>query len=350
MTKKKSDSDISSPRKLSSLAFICILVMIFILWMLILKPFIPVFAGSLALSVIAYPLFVKINKWFPNKILASALTILLFACLIVAPLIFVTRELLGTVVENAEYFNGELTKNGGTDNIIGNVLPGKLGRYFSSDIKNGLEDLTSSITSGVPAFLTSSIWSLVQILLIFFTSFFFLRDKKEMLSAISEYLPLTNSESKKVFKEIDDTIHATVFGNIITSMIQGALGGIMFWILGIPGAVLWGFVMMLLSMLPSAGSFLVWAPAAFFLALQGKWVDSVILSVWGTFAIGLIDNILYPILVGQRVQLHTLTLFFAILGGVLFFGASGIILGPVILALGQSLIQIWKDRPSTSKA
>jgi predicted PurR-regulated permease PerM len=114
--------------------------------------------------------------------------------------------------------------------------------------------------------------------------------------------------------------------------------------MGIPGALLWGVVMGLLSIIPYLGAFVIWGPVAVVLALQGDWWRAIGLTVYGMTAIGLIDNLLYPLLVGRRMRLHTLVAFFAIVGGVATFGMSGIVLGPVIVAVSLALVDIWRKR------
>lgn len=309
-------------------------------------PFVPTLAWAIALSVISYPIYTWLSARISNQTIAAFVSVCLLAVLIVAPMILIFRELIKVLIENAEYMRGLIAKHGGADEMIISSLPRNFGRWLSQDlgIKKSLEDVSNQIIAGAPMLLTASIWTLVQLLLVFFTTFFFLRDKKVILSSIIKYLPLSTKECKQVFHDVDNTIHATIYGNFVTSAVQGFLGGLMFWILDIPGPVLWGFVMAVFSLIPTAGAFVVWTPAAIYLFLNGAWENSLILSVWGVFAVGLIDNILYPILVGQRVRLHTLPIFFAILGGVLFFGASGIVIGPVLLGAGQSLLKIAKDR------
>src|SRR5690606_27433702 len=119
---------------------------------------------------------------------------------------------------------------------------------------------------------------------------------------------------------------------------------------GVPGAVLWGVAMGILAIIPYLGTFVVWGPVAALLAVQGEWVKAGVLVAWGMLAIGLIDNLLYPILVGQRLRQHTVTAFIAILGGVSLFGGTGLILGPVLVAVTFFLIDIWCERTEHGSA
>jgi predicted PurR-regulated permease PerM len=124
----------------------------------------------------------------------------------------------------------------------------------------------------------------------------------------------------------------------------------MFALVGIPGALLWGVAMALLSLIPSAGAFLIWIPAAVVLAAQGDWTRATVVGVWGALAVSTIDNVLYPWLVGQEVRLHTLVVFLAVVGGLIVFGAVGLVLGPVTAAATIAMLEIVRKRSRRSVA
>jgi predicted PurR-regulated permease PerM len=138
-------------------------------------------------------------------------------------------------------------------------------------------------------------------------------------------------------------IAASVYGVLVIAVIQGILGGLAFWALGLPSPLLWGVVMIFLSMIPMAGSFVVWVPAAGYLGLSGHWGKALILAVWGTFVIGTVDNFLRPKLVGERTKLHELFIFFSVLGGLQVFGVIGLVLGPVIVAVTIALLDVLRQ-------
>jgi predicted PurR-regulated permease PerM len=184
----------------------------------------------------------------------------------------------------------------------------------------------------------------MQLLIMLLTLFFFLRDNERAVGAVRRLVPLSGRESNKVFRSVSDTIHATLVGTVAVAIVQGFMGSLIFFFMGIPGALLWGVVMGLLSIIPYLGAFVIWGPVAVYLALSGDWWRAIGLTAYGMTAIGLIDNLLYPLLVGRRMRLHTLVAFFAIVGGVTAFGMSGIVLGPVIVAIALALIDIWRQR------
>ena len=137
---------------------------------------------------------------------------------------------------------------------------------------------------------------------------------------------------------------------LAVAAVQGLLGGLMFWWLGLPAPLLWGVVMALLAVVPVLGAYVVWIPAALFLAMQGEWGKAMILSVWGGVVVGTIDNLLRPILVGKRLKLHSVLACMSVVGGLILFGPSGIILGPVILTITMVLLEIWRSRTAVETA
>jgi predicted PurR-regulated permease PerM len=146
---------------------------------------------------------------------------------------------------------------------------------------------------------------------------------------------------RRLYGDVADTVHATVYGTLVVAMVQGALGGLMFWWLGLPAPLLWGVVMALLAIIPVLGAFVVWIPAAVFLLLEGSGAKAIVLVLWGAVVVGGIDNLLYPMLVGRRLRMHTVIAFVSIVGGLIVFGASGLILGPVVFAVTRLLLDIW---------
>jgi predicted PurR-regulated permease PerM len=184
------------------------------------------------------------------------------------------------------------------------------------------------------------------LLLTFYLLFYFLRDRRAAFDRLGELSPLSEAETSRLLSRIIDTVHATMYGTIVCAAIQGILSGLMFWWLDLPAPLLWGLVMGLLAVVPIFGAFIVWIPTAFVLALNGKWGDALILTLWGTLVVGLIDNLLYPMLVGNRLRIHSVPSFIAIVGGLILFGASGVILGPLAVTTTIALMDVWRNRTS----
>jgi predicted PurR-regulated permease PerM len=219
--------------------------------------------------------------------------------------------------------------------------------------KNGAGGLPTGIgsaASSAGSAVKGSAAGIVQLLIALFALFFFFRDRDQVLRLGKWLSPLSNEETERLFSRIKDTTYASIYGHVAVALIQGALGGLMFWFLGLPAPLLWGVVMGLLAIIPLLGAFVVWVPAAIYLALTGELLKAALLTGWGTLVVGTIDNVLYPRLVGKRLRLHTLPVFIAIVGGLSVFGAAGIVLGPLLLSLAMGLIEIWKMRTTHGQA
>jgi predicted PurR-regulated permease PerM len=198
--------------------------------------------------------------------------------------------------------------------------------------------------------LGSSAALVVQVAVMLFLLFFLWRDQQIAIRLLRELLPMNESEANSVLERLHDTIYATGIGRLAVAAVQGILGGLAYWLLGVPGAVFWGFLTALAALIPGFGALLIWGPIALYLGLSDHWVKAAILTVWGGGCVSLIDNILYPLLVGTRLRSHTAIIFLSILGGVSLLGTPGIILGPLIFSLADSLLNVWRGQstiPST---
>jgi predicted PurR-regulated permease PerM len=193
-------------------------------------------------------------------------------------------------------------------------------------------------------FVRGSVAQLLSVILMFYLLFYFLRDRNAVLGVCRDLLPLSETETDRLFACVADTVHATVYGIAAVAAVQGILGGLMFWWLDLPAPLLWGTIMGLLGIVPVLGAFVVWIPAAIFLALDGNWGKALILTGWGTVIVGTIDNILYPMLVGSRLKLHSILAFISLIGGLILFGPAGFILGPLVVAVTILLLQIGRER------
>jgi predicted PurR-regulated permease PerM len=180
---------------------------------------------------------------------------------------------------------------------------------------------------------------IVDFIMMLYAMFFFLKDGRRYLDSIVRYLPLRDSEQNQMLQRFVSVTRATLKGTLLIGIVQGTLGGIMFAILGISGAVLWGLLMIVLSVIPLIGGALVWVPAAIILAIQGAWIKAIILTAFCSLVIGSIDNLLRPRLVGHDTQMSDLLVLFSTLGGIAVFGAIGFIVGPIIAAL---FVTIWE--------
>jgi predicted PurR-regulated permease PerM len=183
----------------------------------------------------------------------------------------------------------------------------------------------------------------VNVIIALITLFFLLRDGKEFIRRLQRLLPMDREHQQRLFRNIVDAVLAVVYGSFVVAMVQGLLAGLAYYFLGVPFAVLWGVVTAFVALLPVGGSTLVSIPATIYLFLQGETIRAFVLLAWSLGIVGTIDNVLKPLLIGNRLGLPVLFLFLGILGGLALFGAVGIILGPVIFALLRALLDLYSE-------
>jgi predicted PurR-regulated permease PerM len=212
------------------------------------------------------------------------------------------------------------------------------------DLPAIFRNVATWLTGAAASFVRGSVVQLIGVLLTFYLLFYFLRDRGLAVRTLHRLLPLSQAEVDRLVVRTVDTIHATIYGTLVVAGIQGTLGGLMFWWLALPAPLLWGLVMALLALVPVLGAFVVWIPATIYLALDGAWARAAILGFWGAGVVGTIDNILYPILVGNRLKLHSVPAFISLIGGLQLLGTAGLVLGPMVVTLTLTLLDIWRSR------
>jgi predicted PurR-regulated permease PerM len=264
--------------------------------------------------------------------------------------------LLGSVTHEASAFydrfkSGEIQLNAYFQRVI-DVLPSwarsSLDRFGLTDLSDLQRKLVELLGRSGQA-LTARAFLIGQGTLAFFINlfvmlyllFFLLRDGKSLSAAAAQALPLKPDHTRKLLAEFTTVVRATVKGNIVVALVQGSLGGLAFWFLGIKGALLWGSVMALLSLLPAVGAALVWGPVAIYLLSTGSLWSGLGLVAWGVLVIGLVDNVLRPILVGKQTRLPDYLVLIATLGGLAAFGLNGFVIGPVIAAIFLACWEIF---------
>jgi predicted PurR-regulated permease PerM len=178
----------------------------------------------------------------------------------------------------------------------------------------------------------------VNLFAMLYLLFFLFRDENKLSERVKDAIPLRSEQLNALLLKFTIVIRATVKGDLLVALLQGALGGLMFWFLGINASLLWAVLMAFLSLLPAIGSGLVWMPVAIYLIATGAVWQGIVLIVYGAFVIGLVDNFLRPMLVGKDTKMPDYVVFFSTLGGIEAFGLNGFVIGPVIAAM---FIAVW---------
>lgn len=313
----------------------------------LIHPFLPAFAWAVALAVVAHPLHVRIRRLLPYRTLAAALSVTVVVVVLVVPALFIANELTREVYALSAKLTDEWTSGKWHSFLaahpqVASLLDTLNIQFNPADAR--AKAANAAMGSGFPGFVTHGIQVAVQTLIAFFLLFYFFRDQSRFIRTMERLVPLSKKETDQALHRVAEMLHATIYGTLTVAFIQGSLGGLMFWWLGLPSPLLWGVVMGMLAIVPVLGAFIVWVPAAIYLALSGDIGKAVTLAIWGAVVIGFIDNLLYPLFVGRRARLHTVPVFISIMGGLAMFGAAGMIVGPVILVVTVGLLHAWRER------
>jgi len=221
---------------------------------------------------------------------------------------------------------------------------------LQSWIAQGFKETLQTLASLTGKAFLGAIGTVVGFVLMVFMLFFFIRDGDEMLQTARELIPMAEAHKAKLFDHLAAVTRAMVYGTGLTALIQGTLVGIAFLIVDLPSPVVFGVIAALVGLLPFGGTALVWGPAALVLAVEGRWGATIFMLIWGTVLVSLADNVVRPMLVSGRANVGTLTVFIGVLGGLTAFGAIGLFLGPVVLALIIALIRFWLEMRRAEKA
>jgi predicted PurR-regulated permease PerM len=335
-----------SDRGLSNLAALALTVLALVLCFLIVRPFVSSLAWAAALAVLAWPLHRRLAQRIRRPTVAAALSVVAIGLLLVVPSGMLIPSVIDEAMGGYRLVRSQIESNAWDAALLRYEWIGPVWEWLRQrvDMSVVLQQVGAFLTElGSLAVMTSFV-GLIEFALTFFFLFFFLRDRDAVLAGIRDILPLSASETDGILHAAGDTIFATVYGKVVVGIVQGILGGLMFWWLDLPAAWFWGIVMALLSVIPLLGAPLVWLPAALFLLLDGQWVQAIIMAVWGAAVVGLADNLLYPVVVGRYLRLHTVPMLVSLIGGIVVFGAVGFFIGPVVLAVTIALLEVWRIR------
>jgi len=330
---------------------------LYLCWLMVL-PFINVLAWATVLVVIFYPVHRRLAERTKRPSLSALISCLLVIFVILLPLSLITLALVREFSGAAQGLQNQIGNFLDPNSPVAGKLFGWLGQYVDIEqlrnpqsIQERLQQVLGTIAQRTLGLVGGALGVIVQVFFIIFTMYYLFRDGAGIVNALPGVMPLEREQSTEIFARTKDVISASVNGVLVIAAIQGALGGIAFFALGLPSALVWGVVMIFLSLIPMAGAFVVWVPAAIYLAVTGHWVKALLLVAWGAFVIGTVDNFLRPKLVGERTKLHELFIFFSVLGGLQVFGVLGLVLGPVVLAITLALLDVLKhaDRPVTAE-
>jgi len=223
----------------------------------------------------------------------------------------------------------------------------RLGFDLNALLLGSMSAVSSFIVDNLKGIAINVLSVTVNFFLIVFIFFFLLRDGEMIVDGLQRLLPLERKHGEALFSRLYEAVSAVVRGTIVTAIAQGILGGLGYWVVGVPYPVFLGLATALFSLLPVGGSGLVWIPAALYLLLEGGWIRGLLLFGWSTVVVSTIDNVLKPALISGGTNLSTLFLFFGMLGGLQVFGILGFIVGPVLLVMLSTFLEIYAELSSS---
>lgn len=318
------------------------------LCVLLAVPFLPAISWGIALAVIAWPLHAWVRgHFFAHRTGAALLTSAVVVAMIVLPSIFVANQVAREAASAADQVREEQAK--GVLRARVEAVPGMSGvrewvDRAEIDLNAEAQRLVRASLSDGLALAQGSLMAVFQAIIALFILFYALRDRTELLASVRRFLPLRKPEADRLFTGANDSVFANLYATLVTSAIDGIGTGLMFWAVGLPAPVTWGVVTFVLSFVPILGTYIVWMPAAVYLALIGNWGGAAALVVFGVASWIVVDNFVYVRVAGSRMRLHEVPALIAFLGGLALFGASGVVLGPAILAVTVALLDVWHAR------
>lgn len=336
--------------ELQSKTLLLLLVLVSVAFGWILMPFF----GAIFWGTVLAIMFSPFHRWIQRKmgqrpVLAALATLGICLVLVILPLILIAINLAqeGTTLYQ-KMSSGEIDIRANLQSVF-NALPAWLhnlmGRFGLDSIGTLQERLSDAAVQGSKLIATNvlniglnAFDFVVSFFVMLYLLFFLLMDGPALADRIQRVIPLSSAHKRHLFAKFTTVIRATVKGNFLVAAAQGALGGIAFWALGVQGPLLWAVVMAFLSLLPAVGAALIWAPVALYFLITGAIWKAVILTAVGVLVIGMIDNVLRPVLVGKDIKMPDYLVLISTIGGMAIFGLNGFVIGPVVAAL---FIALW---------
>jgi predicted PurR-regulated permease PerM len=337
--------------------FFALLLLILYFAFLILTPFLKAITWAVILAILVYPLYLwllKLLRWQATP--AALIVIVGITLLVIIPGIELGWFLTDEAIELVQAVRLLMSDEGFAEWVQRSWVQRILGwwdliSFRLVDLKINWKEILAQGAQVSSGFVVSQVKGIAQNVLLLtvnfiialFTLFFLLRDGAVFFRRVQRLLPMDREHQERLFKNIVDAVFAVVHGSFVVALVQGLLAGFAYWVAGVPFAALWGVVTAFFALLPVGGSTLVSIPVCLYLFFQGEMLRGFLLLGWCLGVVGTVDNVLKPLLIGNRLGLPVLFLFFGILGGLALFGALGIVLGPVIFALLKALLDLYSE-------
>jgi predicted PurR-regulated permease PerM len=317
------------------------------------------FFGPILWATIIAVLFVPLHRrllprlWHQRS-LTALVTLALVSVMVILPTVLISMALAREATGLYEQLvSGQLNPTRYFYRIF-ESLPGWvtawLDRFGLNDfsalqarLTQGLARMSQVVASQALGIGQNTFEFVVDLFITLYLAFFLIRDGNTIARRVRDAIPLAPAHRAALFRKFTVVIRAVVKGNLLVAVLQGLLGGLAFWFLGVGGALLWAVVMAVFSMVPAVGPALVWGPLAAYLLINGAWWQGGALVLWGALVIGLVDNVLRPMVVGKDTRMPDYLVLISTLGGLVVFGINGFVLGPVVAAMFVAVWHLYND-------
>ena len=320
----------------------------------ILRPFIGSIMWGIVLSIVFYPLYNYLGRYLKWKSLTSFIVLVIIIAIIIGPFSYFAYLLINELQD--------ISRHLGTGNmaLLHDVLSYPTVHYLldwistifnlpfsEADVEKTLTDnallMGKDLIGKIPGGLGSVVTVFINFIFMTLAIFFMLKDGAAFLRKSRDYMPFSEQQKDRLATQIRDIVISTIYGGVLVAVLEGITGGIAYSALGLRSPVLWGAATAISSFIPMVGSFAVWGVIALYFFLQVSVMKGVILVLVGIFGISIVDYGLRPMLIGSRTRMPVIVIFFSVLGGIKFFGLLGLIMGPLVVALFVSVMDIFRN-------
>ncbi|MCK4589361.1 MAG: AI-2E family transporter [Nanoarchaeota archaeon] len=317
----------------------------------IIKPYVIALLTSAIIAYLFYPLFKWVNKKLKNKFASAVIVSILIILVIAVPLILsvnvMTKEAYLIYLTGKQRLTGDFLSN--CDNVVCKMVidwssDARVQYYFQEALRTSMDFIlnwVSKLVLGIPALV-------INLFISFFVVFYLLKDGDIFVEKLKRFFRMHQQHNKLITNRLNDVMYAVVYGNLIIALIQGGIGALSFWIFGVSSPLIWGIVMAIVSFAPYVGTAMIWIPASLIFVYDGVSTNEtmliwkgVLLFLVNLLAGGFADSILRPKVIGKRAKVHPVLILLGIFGGIALFGLPGFIIGPVVLAMAGTFIDIY---------
>ncbi len=335
-----------------------IIILSFYLFYVVFCPFLIPIVWAVILAIMFYPVYRRLNRRLRGRrSLCAVVMTALVVLLIVLPSTYILSMLANEAI-NAYVFFEKGLETGRFQPILElknhPIIQGlwdQLNQYvdlseldLNSLLLENLRRISRFAINQTSRIIRGFSFIIINFFLVVISLYYIFKDGDHFFGRIRQAIPLAPQDRDLLFDRLEEMIYATLYGGIFVALLQGFLGGVAFWFLGLSAPIFWGTVMAFLSFLPVIGPVFVWGPVVAYFFFQGLFLKGIILLIWGAAVVGLSDNFLRPVLISKRTKLHTILLFFGVLGGIKAFGLLGLIVGPLVVTICVTILDIYSER------